>query len=176
MFSRALIKMALGALEWSYGAELALSNDYDADAQFLRHGQPDSVRPFARALGRWLDPAVSLAVSAERGDGHQFVTIQLHGVTFWTSLGDPNFLSNEWLRRFPGVHKFNPAGQVECIGEPTLLTTKVFRGPDGVRVETAVRPLVLDRDGRVHPSSFESAPIQAFDILSPAWAASPMGG
>jgi hypothetical protein len=171
MFSRAVTKIALGALVWSRGLEVALSSECDQPGRFVRWGQPAKIRPYGRACGRWIDPAVGLAITVEsEGPGH-LVTIQIHGVTLWTCLGGSLEAHHRKLSGVPGVHVFDASDRAEHLNVRTFLTNKIFFEPDGVRLETAVRPVLFASGGTVDPRSFELPAVQIFDSFSALWAA-----
>ena len=80
-FSRAVHKMALGAIAWDLSLERALDPIFDPVALTMRQG---AFLPYGRAIGRWVDEGAGIAVRVFPGDS--IVAIQLYAVTYWAFL------------------------------------------------------------------------------------------
>jgi hypothetical protein len=159
-FSRAFHKMGLGALAWRGPRERAFAHAYDGIARAVRKGR---FRAYARAIGRWVDPGVGIAVSVT----DQLIGIQAYAVTWWISLAPDPAGWWEPLRGIAGVHITRAPRDNVFLNTRTTFTQVVTRA--GMRL--LVQPIKVDQDGWIDPSSvFQPAePIQTLAPDDPPW-------
>lgn len=167
LLGRSLTRSALGALFRS-NPELAL-HDRVAEARvYMREGNRTG-HHFMRALGRWVEPAVGLAVATgESQRGELFAKLQLHLETFWVPLEGTLTLPRTEI--VPGLKSFmsggisSPPQRTEL--PPTLL---VLEGDEKRLVGRLVSPLpgIPAED---LPAHFRKSPlIQEIHSDMPLW-------
>jgi hypothetical protein len=171
MVSRGIHKMSLGTLAWRTGVERARGQDIDDVAAFVRGKNRLPFRPFARALGRWIDPEVGMTVRVERRRAGLRVAVQLYSVTLWSVLvGSVGDLLRE-LREVPGLLvKWSLEGAPERLSSATML----YFMPDEQGLLTAFVGPIPKMAGRVIGlNSFvrgaTTPAIQVLDLSAPAW-------
>jgi hypothetical protein len=161
-FSRAVHKMGLGALAWHGPRERAFSRAYDGIANVVRNG---GFRAYARAIGRWIDSGVGMAVSVT----DDLVGIQAYAVTWWISLAQEP--SDSWtrLRGIAGVQVTKAPRDNFFLNTRTSFVQAITAA--GMRL--LVQPTKVDQDGWIDPSSiFQPAePIQILAPDDPPWRA-----
>jgi hypothetical protein len=83
--ARALRKVALGAVAWNRGVVVACDPRLDDAAQYMREG--GEFRPYAHAVGRWIDDEVHIAFEViGTADTTLRVGIQVSCETWWVLL------------------------------------------------------------------------------------------
>jgi hypothetical protein len=160
--SRAVHKMGLGALAWHGPRERAFAQAYDGIANAVRQG---SFRAYARAIGRWVDPGVGIAVSV----ADDLVGIQAYAVTWWISLAEEPADSWARLRSIAGVHVTKAPRDNVFLNTRTTFTQAVTAA--GMRL--LVQPIKVDEHGWIDPSSVFQPPdpIQILAPNDPPWRA-----
>jgi hypothetical protein len=133
-YARALHKVALGAVAWTRGVSLACATELDGVAEYIRRGGP--FRPYAAALGRWIDIDVHLAFEV-CGDPMTTLTVavQISSETLWLTLAgsppDPAAITAPFVRLVRG-----PDPEPNTLAERTYFceglgtgTAAVYRVP-----------------------------------------------
>lgn len=163
-FSRAIYKIALGALARSVSLERALAPEFDPIGRELRSG---SFLPYRRAVGRWIDQGVGMATQVLAGG--KVVAIQLYAVTYWACLVHGGAQSAfEALDPLPGSRivlapDHGPIGE----GMHPMVKQDFFQD----RVVLTVTAVKFGAGGLIDPQSFlfPGPPIQVLPQDSPGW-------
>jgi hypothetical protein len=163
-FSRAVHKMALGALAWNSTLDHALDPIFDPIALTMRAG---AFLPYGRAIGRWVDEGVGIAIRVCPGDS--IVAVQLYAVTYWACLqreGGAQRLADV-LANVPGGHVFEEPEKKAGVG----METRLHHGFSSDGESLAVMRNKVDSDGWIEPDSFfkPAPPIQIIRHNTPPW-------